>query len=461
MKLMSHRLFDLSFGALSFLAPAVGLAQMEGYPIPMEMGGPTAPMSYPMPACDDACDGCGPINGGDGCGSYCFDPRLGQRYGEGCGFGDKGGSGCGPLGCNGGTFGDGRDLSALLSCIAAKICGFGKALITPYGEGGVASQRWFDISAEALALRRDNGAGNFLLTSQGRESGVYVLDTDSVDFDDYELGLGLQLNFQTGPGSNLEVAYFGLNEWEESASVSSSTPTLYSFFSDFGAAPPGGFDDSDRSFTHSINYESTLNNGEVNFRRRWAEPSGFFQGSWLAGVRYFDLDENATFTARGEDNDTSQSNGPRFFNYDTRTNNQMTGFQVGGDLWANLIPGIKVGTEIKAGIYGNHAVQSTQIFANSVPGSNNTAGFVDERASDGRTAYLVQASTHLVYRLSYSWALRGSGQLIYIDNVALAAENFNPEPPGLFLPNAQRNIAVNNDGEILYTGFTGGVEYMW
>ncbi len=178
--------------------------------------------------------------------------------------------------------------------------GLGRSILTPYGEGGVASQRWYDFSAEAIALRRDNGAGNFIFSTLGRgpvTATNVALGSDATDFDEYEVGLGLQGNIQVGPGSNVEAVYFGLNEWEESATATSTAPNLFSFFSDFGNDPFNGFDDPDRSFVHRINYKSRINNGEVNFRRRWAEPSGFLQGSWLAGIRYFHLSELMSFQA--------------------------------------------------------------------------------------------------------------------------------------------------------------------
>ncbi len=122
----------------------------------------------------------------------------------------------------------------------------------------------------------------------------------------------------------------------------------------------------------------------------------------------------------------------------------MTGFQIGSDLWLNVIPGVKVGGEVKGGIFGNHATQRTHIFANSLPGFGIPA--IEERASDGRTAYLTQASLQAVYRITYSIALRGSYQCIYVDNVALGPENVNDEPPALFLPNSTRTPRVSNDG---------------
>jgi hypothetical protein len=356
---------------------------------------------------------------------------------------------CGYTGCARCGWGLGSFLNARFNALASRL--------RPYGEAGIGAQRWFDISAEAMVLRRTKGAGDFAFSSQGAGPGNIVLSTNDVDLDRVRAGLALQANIQTGPGSNLEAVYFGLNKWNESATVLSSpagTPTLFSFISDFGTDPINGFDDPDRSFSHSLRYDSAIHNGEVNFRRRWVGRYGWLQGSWLAGIRYFDLDERMVFSARGQNNDTFMSNGLRFFDYTTDVRNELVGFQLGGDLWFNIIPGVNAGVEYKGGVFGNHSEQSTNISANSLVGFN-------EAISDGRTAYLGQLSLMGVYRLSYHWAFKGSYQLIYVDNVALAAENFNAEPPALFLPNSQRTVQINNEADILYQGYTLGAEYTW
>lgn len=383
---------------------------------------------------------------------------CGPECGPGCGCGLALGNGCGPLGCNGGTFGDGRYVRDLFGGCQGRLRKLPYALL-PYGEGGVAAQRWFDFSADVIAFKRTKGAGSRNFSSQGRATDNFVLNSDNVDLDQLRAGLALQANVQVGPGSSVEVGYFGLNKWRESATVVSATPTLYSFISDYGRSPFDGFDDPDRSFVHALNYESTLNNGEVNLRRRWVEPSGFVQGSLLAGVRYFELEEALAFTATGQNNNALANNGLRFFDYNTKTENQMTGFQIGGDLWLNVVPGIKVGTELKGGIYGNHATQNTRIRANSLGAFGIPE--INEKSSDGRTAYLGQLSVTGIYRLTYSWAIRSSYQMLFVDNVALAPENINPTPPALFLPGAARATRINVDGELVYTGFSVGAEYLW
>ncbi len=443
----SGQLFAQKPGSLDerVLGPQARRAQPASYSMPSVVAAPN--MAYadeqalggvPMPN-----PAIGPGMAGDP--SMMGEPCQGQCP-------NCGGGGCG-MGC-GECDRFGRSASGLAGLIRSKFQSH-RGWFLPYGEGGVATQRWFDVSAEAVVLRQTRGADNFNVSSLGIGTNNIVLGTGSVDFDRYRAGLGLQFNVQTGPGSNLEVVYFGLNRWDQTATVTSNASSLYSFISNFGQLPNGGFDDSDRSLVHTFNYTSQLNNGEINFRRRWAEPVGFFQGSFLTGVRYLDLDEGATFTATGINNNGAANNGARFFNYNAATRNALVGWQVGGDLWYNLIPGVKAGVELKTGVYNNRAHQDSVITANSL------ANPINESVLHNRVATITQISPQVVYRVNHSLTLRSSYQFLYIDNLALAGENFNATPPAIFLPNSNRVATINDKSDVIYQGFTAGAEFMW
>jgi len=362
----------------------------------------------------------------------------------------------GPEGCDGPTDRFGRSPLALTGAIRSRLSGW-RGKLRPYGEGGIATQRWFDVSADVIYLARTSGSEvNFNTTSVGAGSNNFVLGTNSVPLDTLKAGLALQGNIQVGPGSNIEVGYFGLNRWENSATANSGAPpSLFSFLSNFGVTPANGFDDSDRSFVQTLTYSSTLNNGEINLRRRWSEPSGFFQGSLLMGVRYLALDEQAKFTARGAFDNTQANNSLRFLDYTTDTHNSLVGFQIGGDLWYNVIPGVKVGVDAKTGIFNNRVNQNTAIFANSLPDT------VSENVAVNRAAYVTQIAPQAWYRLNHSWAVRGSYQFMYINNVALATGNLNATPPTELGVNLGRTARINTDSDIILQGFTAGAEYTW
>ena len=500
MRMLSGRLHWLTVG-LALLVSAQGfttrtaLGQGPMMPPSNMMPGvmsagmmPDAPMSIAMPGpppmdvvyagamgggyCDAGCDSAGGCSscGGSGSGILGNGGLLGKG-GRGLGSGGLLGSRrcgmCAGEGCNaccGGGCGLLGGLGGLLGPLA------------PYSEGSCGAQRWFDVYAGTIGLQRTSDFGLFQTPQQDITTGQFIrsnlISTDGINgtpvlrstdlsLDLIRYGLEVVANVQTGVGANLEARYFGLNNWETSATanvVASGNPTLFSVFSLYGQTPPNGFDDTDRSFIHTISYNSELHNGEVNYRRRWVSPVQWAQGSWLAGIRYFDLDERFGFNAVGSNNNAFQFNQLRFFNYDTITRNQLTGFQMGGDFWVCLMPGFNLGVESKAGIFGNHAEVEALVTSNSIPGAR-------EHLQDGRTAYMTELTASAVYRLSYSWSLRASYNFLYVDNVALAPENLNTRDlsnaigSGNFT--ASRFPFMDVDGEVTYQGWSIGGEFLY
>ncbi len=412
--------------------------------------------------CDGMCSGGGGLCadcGGTGC-LFCdgvgCDACGGQRGCSVCGsYGGR--LGCAPIRNLFRSTGIGRGRLGTDGCMA---CGWGNNALcpgaltgllgrfAPYAEGPQ-SQRWFDAHIGTMALKRtDDITGNGVIATQGI-AGNPVLRLNSAPLDDLQFGLLTTFCLQTGVGSNLELTYFGLNKWTNTATAT-GPGDLFSVISNFGQNPPGGFGDTDGSFIQSVTYKSAIHNGELSFRRRLVAPQRWVQGSWLAGIRYFDLDEKFQYQAVG-------ANGlvPKFFNLDTRASNQLTGFQIGSDGWLTIVPGWMVGVEGKTGVYGNHMEVTRTMLSNSV-------AFDRERRSAGETAYLTDLALNTIYRVSYSWSFRASYNYMRVANVALAPRNFNTTNIGAAgLAFGGRIPTIDVDGVAKYSGFTLGAEYMW
>lgn len=416
----------------------------------------------------NAC-GCGPTGGG----------LLGSMGCAACGgAGCMGCGGMAGLGCCGaeGALLPGHMLSRLLGPLA------------PYSEGA-GSQRWFDVYAGTIAWARRSKFGPVtntlesvvqnpdgsvdrifgstdIISTFGTGDGSPALRTTAFDLDRLRYGLELVGNVQTGPGANVEVRYFGLNNWNHtltanSTSAPNTTPNLFSIFSEYGTNPGGidpGFDDTDRSLIHAISLDSKFDNGEVNYRRRWVGYNSAIQGSWMGGIRYFELDENFGFAAVGSNDNTFSFDQLRFFRMDTMTRNHLVGFQLGADVWVNVVPGIAIGNDIRAGIFNNQSKVDTRLVANSIPGAS-------ELIRKEAAAFLVEYSAQAVYRLTYSWSIRGAYNLMYVDEVALAHQNFNPRSMSNALSNdvfgLDRFPFINADGHAFYHGYSVGAEFLW
>lgn len=386
-------------------------------------------------------------------------PPMGMGYGD-MPYGDMSGYGpggspdmcpyCGGSGCEHCMGADG---------LAAKALNW----LLPYGEGGRCNPRWYDIYADVLYLRRDNVSRFVPFTSLGPAGlGVpdVVLSSEDLNFGD-EAGFRFTGAFQLHTSHIVEFTYFGRMTWHSSAQVASPNNDLFSVYSNFGTSPPpspgppptaGGFDETDAAFLSAIDYSSVFDSFELNLRKRWTGANCRLQGSYLMGARYFILNEDfeyATLTLNGRS--------------DTNVNayNSMTGFQIGGDLWANLVPGISLGADLRVGLMGDRAMQRTSIFSSTTVAQQGST--YQEQFKHTEVALLAEANLMGIYRVNPHWTLRGGLQFLYLDGVALGIENFNPTPPNTFGANAnrQRVAGININGDVFYYGVFAGAEYMW
>jgi hypothetical protein len=444
---------------------------MPAGPVPVEDGMVISGGEY-VPASEcGTCSDCDAESGG----------LLGawrRRHAGGCGLGGCGSGACGLRGCGNGCgtggFGSGCGLfggcgmlggCGLAGCNECGGCGLlncgslGSCLkcLGPYTAAGLCAVRHYDFSAEVLWMGRNRGFSSQDVTSLGRldQGGSIVMSTDDLSVGDLEAGMRLAYSHIVGPASEVEVIYFGLNEWDDTVSVSSSDPNLFSAWSDFGVNPPGGYDDTDRSLRQSLNYQSEIHSGEVNYRARSVHPCCRFQGSWLAGMRLFNLDETLHYTTEGEfDDGTGQF--LRYSDTRVRTRNMLVGPQAGFDLWWNIFPGIHAGMEYKFALCGNSNSQDTRFEGNSVP-------TVFEDVGGGRTAYLNEFSITGLYRISYNWTLKASYIALAVDNVALAPSNLNFSGPSGFggPPVGNRDVFLSNSDRVTFSGISLGTEYIW
>lgn len=402
-------------------------------------------MAYAGPAC-----GCEPSLGCDG--------SCGMGGGGGC---FSGRAGCDCEECSG--LSDCRFFCPFCGADGCEVCqslGGGHLLgmlaaLAPYTEAGLGPQRWYDFSAEALFLALDTNAASIPVTSLGPgPAPLIVLESGQAFSDKLDAGIRLSGAMIFGAGGNLEVTYMGVNGLGGSAGVSNANPILYSFISEFGTDPLGGYDDTDRSFSQSILSESRFHTGEINYRRRWVGPYSRFQGSWLGGIRIVDLDDHLTYSTIGEVDNTGGFDELRFFNGKMKVGNSMTGFQLGGDLWWNLYPGISIGTELKGALLGNASKLHAKVTANSLPD-------FEGRARDSETAFMTEFSVTALYRFSYSWSFRSSYYLIDLEDVGLAGNalaGLVDDGVGGFSPSLE-GFSAKGDAQL--EGMSFGLEYIW
>lgn len=463
---------------VGFFTPSAGCDSCDGYAMPGGCDG-----------CGTACSDCGTCGGGCGCGlplgriihggllgklchgeAGCAD-GCGPGYGT-CGPGFGMGGACGPGGCgNGGNLSNMRFLCMWCrgsGCSACQLWQPGSLLaglsqIRPYAEGGRCAQRWYDLSVEAIFLGftdRVFGGPGGVITTQGID-GTPVLTGDSIGLGDLQSGVRLSGALMMGPGGNLEINAILGTDWSGSGSTELLAPggplgnLFYSFFSDFGTMPLGGFDDTDESLQQSVAGATQFDTFDVNYRRRVVGPYCRFQASWLAGFRYIRFDNALSFSAIGFD-------GTEFFDGDSDVDNELLGGQIGGDVWYHLMPGWNFGIGAKLGWVANSVEQDlTAAFNSAGPGA--TADTVSITRDDSETGTMFELDLATTFRLTHSWTLRGGYYLLAIEEVASGTLNTE------FVQSAAAEVAggglaaapdLDFDSVVLQ-GFTIGAEYAW
>ena len=453
--------YEADYEASGFVAPA-GMPSPEAYYSSVEQAsffGNGGSIASRIQSCDSGCGNAG-CNGGcqGGCGMDSGCPECGMGGSGGCGgCGMEGCQSCGGLtnlryGC---LFCRGTGCSVCQSIGRGYLLAGLQALL-PYRDAGICAQRWYDVSVDVMGLSRSRGTSGQVLTTQGI-AGPAVLRASDADVDGLEVGARISAAFIFGAGGNIEGTYFGGQEWEGSATATSATPTLYSFLSEFGTAPNGGFDDSDRSLSQTVTSFSTFHSAEFNYRRRTVEQYCRFQGSWLVGLRYLRFDDDFGYSTIGTVNNTNNANTLRFLNVNNGVDNKMFGVQGGFDLWWNVIAGVNLGIGVKGAWLDNNIDRHSTVFANS-SGPNATPRQLGIEDGARTSTVMGEFEATMLYRISHSWTLKSQYFVLGVDDVAYG---FDVSPAqNLFSAGA---IAVNpiRTDSLTIQGVSLGAEYVW
>lgn len=333
-------------------------------------------------------------------------------------------------------------------------------LLAPYGEGGCCAPHWFDIHAEFLHLGLDDHAP-FIELSQ--DTGFTTRITSSDLQYGHEPGFRVTGTYQTGPGSNLEFTYLGMLEYNE-AQTATGVDELNSIFTDFTNDDPmgQGQEQFDQADLHRVYLEDDFDSLELNYRRRWVGQTCLLQGSWMVGLRHVKLKERFRFTSvasRDTDSNGIDDTGGEGY-CRLNASNYMTGPQIGGDIWLCLLPGLNVGVDGKFALFGNNAKQHTSIFGIDTFNTPSYVGIVpSEVVGNDTVSFLGELSFNVNYRVNHRLTFRAGYELILVEGVALAMENFNPDIP-LFTA-VPRTPTIWDNGSLFYDGWTFGAELMW
>jgi hypothetical protein len=241
-----------------------------------------------------------------------------------------------------------------------------------------------------------------------------------------------------------EIGYWGV--WGQSASAfAAASPPDFLQMPD----PLGGLMTIDGE-TATVKYNSLINSAEANVFSTWTEwrdhSGSWLTVDWLAGFRYVGVEEQASILMNCCVDDESAIKVP----YGVRTRNNGFGAQIGNrtrwtwERWA-------FEGWAKAGLLGNaqEQIQSPLV---------DFTGFQQRPAlstTGGQVSFIGDLNTSLVYRLTDVWGLRVGYNLIWIDGLALAPNQFD------FSVTENSGTRLVSGGGIFMHGANLGLEARW
>lgn len=294
------------------------------------------------------------------------------------------------------------DSSACSSCSLDGQCGTGVQCDLPCRTSPC---RW-TAGIEALTLHRSRPQGQERLIECNCIEGLFFSAWDAA----VDWGAGWRTSFgrTNDCGLDFEIEYFAIRDWVFDGSFGGDLTVLGS---NIGTG------------TANARYVSQLQSIELKTSYNWDCWTNLF-----AGFRFVELDELASITGQGNLGSVNQS---------VTTFNSLAGFQIGAERSLFDQGGcLTVDSTAKAGVYNNQIVR-------------RQSGDLTGRQTEDRTSVLVEFDMVAKLQVSRHCYLTGGYQVLWIDGVALAIEQF--ASPG----------QINSTGSPFYHGVTAGLELVW
>jgi hypothetical protein len=354
------------------------------------------------------------------------------------------------------------------------------------GAGCLGLDQWgphyFDVRLEAVAMTRVSTYGPYQgFTVDGASKTDVVLDSDDLKYG-FEPGFRIMGRYDLGPLAVFEFGYMGIYSFDSSAEVKADAffddgeGDLFSLWSGIFCNDKftpieiqneqGVHAQTERSTLQSIRIRSDLQTAEMSYRRYWVGYTPKISGTFLAGARYTRIGEGFRYHTFGGQNTEGDT---EWLKYDTDTENNLIGFQTGGDMWITIRQGLRIGGETKVGIYDNYHKIHTHIRASSSEDLDEDlfdgGDDYDEKFRGNRVAFIGEASFDVVFDFFPSWSLRAGYEVLFANSLALAGNNFNKgniynQVPGEDCPPIRKSFS-NSNASALYHGAHLGLEYIW
>jgi len=265
---------------------------------------------------------------------------------------------------------------------------------------GGCCERGISVRVDGLLLNRES-ARDRLLVADVPSLNPRITAAD-LDFD-LEFGLRASAIWDRTPCVSWEFAYLR-DDWDAAARATSPTG-----LSQISAGPGDAYNWANDI---SVRYGTDLDSFEINRYRKMTD-----RFSWLAGFRAILLDESFLLVSVDEN-----GGGPGLATgtYGIDTSNELLGFQVGGVYSRSLTDLLSFDGVLKAGVYYVESDLSVD-FTDEGNFPNPPVAF---QTSDYTTAFVGEIDLGLSCKLTRRLSVRGGLELLWIEGVALAPEQY-------------------------------------
>jgi hypothetical protein len=208
----------------------------------------------------------------------------------------------------------------------------------------------------------------------------------------------------------------------------------------------------DHAAYSSLVYRSRFDSAELNLRYSTG-PSARMPIDLLAGVRFVKLQENLDYLAANPSNVFGLTSPLPVGLYSTKTDNDLIGLQVGGDLSYRVTPNLSLIGKGRGGLLVNSATQRSNVTGTLIA---TNALFSDTGAGSGvGLAGLFEFGIHTNYQLSRNINLMFGYQGLFLSDLSTAPRqlNWSPELGG-------RN-GLDRNGSLFFFGPAAGIEWKW
>jgi len=177
-----------------------------------------------------------------------------------------------------------------------------------------------------------------------------------------------------------------------------------------------------------------------------AAPSRTFSLIWLAGFRFFELQDVLTLAT------FPGGNAPGVLNLNVATNNNLYGAQVGTKLDWRFLPRLRLSAVPKVMIAGNSITNTTSLATGSgVQAIFNSTAPVNVHATQGVFSWLGSVDAGLAWDVTDRWSLAMGYRVVGVGNIAQADGQW---PPVIAGPGSLSGID-SGSSTIIQGGFAG------